>query len=88
MGDGALTGQWVAVTHCNELGEDKKKKEEQHGILGDVIDPTMQWPFRASPTSWIFPGHALSIFLYAIQGYMECVRIHIRHTAYYIICTK
>ena len=53
MGDGALTGQWVAVTHCNELGEDKKKKEEQHGILGDVIDPAMQWPFRASPTSWI-----------------------------------
>ena len=64
MGDGALTGQWVAVTHCNELGEDKKKKEEQHGILGDVIDPAMQWPFRASPTSWIFPGHALSFFLY------------------------
>ena len=55
MGDGALTGQWVAVTHCNELGEDKKKKEEQHGILGDAIDPAMQWPFRASPTSWIFP---------------------------------
>ena len=55
MGDGALTGQWVAVTHCNELGEDKKKKEEQHGILGDVIDPAMQWRFRASPTSWIFP---------------------------------
>ena len=43
MGDGALTGQWVAVTHCNELGEDKKKKEEQHGILGDVIDPAMQY---------------------------------------------
>ena len=55
LGDGALTGQWVAVTHCNELGEDKKKKEEQHGILGDVIDPAMQWPLRASPTSWIFP---------------------------------
>ena len=67
MGDGALTGQWVAVTHCNELGEDKKKKEEQHGILGDVIDPAMQWPFRASATSWIFPGHALSFFLYDLN---------------------
>jgi len=64
LGDGAITGQWVAVTHRKELGEDKKKKEEQHGILGDVIDPAMQWPFRAPPTSWIFPQHALSFFPY------------------------
>ena len=52
MGDGALTGQWVAVTHCNELGEDKKKKEEQHGILGDVIDPAKKRPCR----NHVLPG--------------------------------
>ena len=57
MGDGALTGQWVAVTHCNELGEDKKKKEEQHGILGDVIDPAMQWRFRPH----LLPGFSPSM---------------------------
>ena len=67
MGDGALTGQWVAVTHRNELGEDKKKKEIQQGILGNVIDPAKKWPFRASPTSWIFPGHALSMYLYGFN---------------------
>ena len=73
MGDGALTGQWVAVTHCNELGEDKKKKEEQHGILGDVINPAKKLPFRASPSSWIFPRHALSFFLYV----SECITLNI-----------
>ena len=65
MGNGALTGQWVAVTIHNELREDKKKKEifhyEYYG-KGKRNQPCKKMAIHKSPTFWIFSGHAHSDF--------------------------